>query len=369
MLADFGAEVLKVERPGSGDDTRSWGPPWRDRGDRPEGERREATYFASANRNKKSVAVDISTVQGQDTVRRLTATADVMVENFKVGDLARYKLDYETLRAINPRLIYCSITGYGQTGPYADRPGYDLVFQGEAGLMSVTGERDELPGGGPQKVGVAVSDLVTGLYACNAVLAALQHRNRTGEGQAIDVSLFDCTLAIGANLAFNHVAKGTQPQRYGNAHPTIVPYQVFSTADGHIIVAVGNDSQWQRFCTAIVRPDLATAPRYLHGPDRVANRDSLVAEVARTLATGKSAHWLERLDHLDVPHGGINGYAEAFAHPQALHRQMRVDVPADFGSEAGVANPIKFSASPIQYRRAAPSLGADTDEVLKRLSP
>ena len=371
ILADFGAEVLKIERPEIGDDTRSWGPPWRDLGEQPTSERREATYFASTNRNKKSVAIDISTVEGQETVRRLAATADVMVENFKVGDLARYKLDYNALRAINPGIIYCSITGYGQTGPFADRPGYDLIFQGEAGIMSVTGEREGLPGGGPQKVGVAVSDLVTGLYACNAVLAALQHRNRTGQGQAIDVALFDCTLAVGANLAFNHVAKGIQPQRYGNAHPTIVPYQVFATADGHIIVAVGNDTQWQRFCIAIERPDLAAAAQYLHGPGRIDHRESLVADLAQTLLTGTSAHWLERLEEFDVPHGGINGYAEAFAHPQALHRGMRVDLPANLGTatEAGVANPIKFSASPVQYRRAAPALGADTDDVLKRLLP
>jgi crotonobetainyl-CoA:carnitine CoA-transferase CaiB-like acyl-CoA transferase len=235
--------------------------------------------------------------------------------------------------------------------------------------MSVTGERDALPGGGPQKVGVAVSDLVTGLYACNAVLAALQHRNRTGEGQAIDVALFDCTLAIGANLAFNHVAKGIQPQRYGNAHPTIVPYQVFATSDGHIIVAVGNDSQWQRFCGAIARPDLAAAAHYLHGPDRIVHRETLVAQIAQTLLSDTSAHWLRRLEEFDVPHGGINGYAEAFAHPQALHRQMQVDLPLNSGNgtEAGVANPIKFSASPVQYRRAAPALGADTEDVLKRL--
>lgn len=369
ILADFGAEVWKIERPGSGDDTRSWGPPWRGGEHAGEGEPRDATYFAAANRNKKSVAIDISTEQGQQTVRRLVAQADVLVENFKVGDLARYGLDYASLRAIHPRLVYCSITGYGQTGPYAERPGYDFIFQGEAGLMSVTGERDGIDGGGPQKVGVAAADLVTGLYACNAILAALHHRNRTGQGQAIDLALFDCTLAFGANLAFNHVATGMQPERYGNAHPVLVPYQVFRTADGHVIVAAGNDGQWQRFCLALARPDLAADPLLRHGPGRIAHRDDLIADVAQTFLTRTSADWLARLERYDVPHGNINGYAQAFAHSQAVHRKMRIDVPTGHGAstEPGVANPVRFSATPVRYRRAAPALGEDTQEVLRGL--
>jgi crotonobetainyl-CoA:carnitine CoA-transferase CaiB-like acyl-CoA transferase len=365
MLGDFGADVIKIERPGIGDDTRSWGPPWM----ASEQEPPVATYFASANRNKRSVAADIATAQGQEVVRALAAQADVLVENFKVGDLARYGLDFETLKAVNPRLIYCSITGYGQTGPYAHKPGYDFVFQGEAGLMSVTGERDALPGGGPQKVGVAVSDLVTGLYACSAVLAALAYRSRTGMGQAIDLSLFDCTLALGANLAFNHVVAGSVPVRYGNAHPVMVPYQVFKTADGHVIVAAGNDSQWQRFCRAIERPDLAADPRYATGPGRIIHRTVLIPDLERTFLTKASAFWLERMEGQDVPHGRINSYQEAFQHPQASHRGMRLEsVGLDGVRVAGVANPAKFSASPVSYRRAAPGLGQHTAEVLRTIS-
>lgn len=246
MLADYGAEVIKIERPEVGDDTCSWGPPWLGQAD--ETGRRDAAYFGAANRNKKSVTADLSTQEGQALVRQIAKHADVLVENFKVGDLGRHGLDYASLRQINPSLIYCSITGYGQTGPYAQRPGYDFIFQAEAGLMSVTGERDGLPGGGPQKVGVAVADLVTGMYACSGILAALNRQRLTGEGQAIDIALFDSTLAFGANLAFNHVVSGAVPPRFGNGHPVLVPYQVFRTSDGSVVVAAGNDAQWQRFC-------------------------------------------------------------------------------------------------------------------------
>jgi crotonobetainyl-CoA:carnitine CoA-transferase CaiB-like acyl-CoA transferase len=364
MLADYGAEVIKIEKPQTGDDTRSWGPPWLGEAD---GQgRRDAAYFGAANRNKKSVAADISTPQGQALVRAIAQHADVLVENFKAGDLARYGLDYASLREINPALVFCSITGYGQDGPYASRPGYDFIFQAEAGLMSVTGERDGKPGGGPQKVGVAVADLVTGLYACTGVLAALQRQRLTGEGQAIDVSLFDCTLAFGANLAFNQVVSGAVPARFGNGHPVLVPYQSFRTANGSLVVAAGNDTQWQRFCRAIERPDLGEDGRYRTGPGRIEHRDALVAEIEKTFATRTSEEWLVPLEREGLPHGKINNYAEAFAHPQALHRGMRVEMPGFEGSMAGVANPVRFSQTPVRYRAAAPRLGEHTDEVRAR---
>lgn len=367
MLADFGAEVIKIERPDVGDDTRSWGPPWMahtQSEDSPE--RRDASYFGATNRNKKSVVVDMATADGQEIIRQLAAQADVLVENFKVGDLTRYGLDYASLRQVNPRLVYCSITGYGQTGPYADRPGYDFIFQGEAGLMSVTGEGDGLPGAGPQKVGIAVSDLVTGMYACTAILAALNSRHLTGRGQAIDLALFDCTLAFGANLAFTQLTTGDVPQRFGNAHPTLVPYQVFKALDGDVIVAAGNDSQWQRFCTAIERPDLAADARYKNGPGRITYREQLIPELEKTFRARCSRDWLERLAQNEVPHGRINNYQQAFEHPQALHRHMRVDVPSRAGvAIAGVANPVRFSESPVRYQRSAPRLGEHTQEILR----
>jgi len=366
MLADFGAEVIKIERPGSGDDTRSWGPPWMpDAADAAPGSASHAAYFAAANRNKKSVELDISSPAGQDAVRRLAAQADVFVENYKVGDLARYGLDYESLRRVNPRLIYCSITGYGQTGPYAHRPGYDFIFQGEAGLMSVTGEPDGKPGAGPQKVGVAVADLVTGMYASSAILAALQGRHLTGAGQWIDLALFDATLAFGANLAFNQAALGLAPRRYGNAHPVLVPYQVLKTRDGHLIVAAGNDGQWQRFCLAIQRPDLADDERYRTGTGRIRNRDSLMRELERIFLEQDTGEWLRRLEAHDIPHGRINSYEQALQHPQAVHRGMRAMSNANGRPVCvGVANPVRFSATPVSYRAPAPRLGEHTAEVL-----
>ncbi len=365
MLADYGAEVIKLERPDTGDDTRTWGPPWLDRDDADGA--RDAAYFGAANRNKKSVVVDIATADGQALVRRLVADADVLVENFKVGDLARYGLDFASLARINPRLIYCSITGYGQTGPYARRPGYDFIFQAEAGLMSVTGERDDRPGGGPQKVGVAVADLASGMYACTAILAALQYRHATGKGQAIDVALFDCTLAFGANLAFNHVVSGTVPGRFGNGHPVLVPYQVFRTADAAIVVAAGNDAQWQRLCVALERTDLGDDARFRSGPGRIEHRAALVAALDETFVRRPAAEWLRRLEEQGIPNGRINDYREAFAHPQAEHRGMRVVTPAQKDRVVpGVANPVRFSASPVVYRAAAPTLGQHTDEIRRR---
>ena len=362
MLADFGAEVIKVERPGSGDDTRAWGPPWMPGDDGVHG---HSTYFAAANRNKKSVCVDISTEEGRDIVKALATSADVLIENFKVGDLSRRGLDQASLRALNPGLVYCSITGYGQTGPYASRPGYDFIFQGEGGLMSVTGERDDLPGGGPQKVGIAIADIITGMYASSAILAALMRRARTGRGEYIDLGLLDCMTAFGANLAFNHLVTGDVPKRYGNAHPALVPYQVFRTRDGYIIVAAGNDTQWKRFCRAIGCEHLADDPRYATGSGRIVNRDTLIPQIEPVFLEQDSAHWLDRLTEEGLPNGRINDYRGVFEHPQIRHRGMRVEMPDAHGRTVpGVANPVKFSEARVTYRHAAPKLGQHTREVL-----
>jgi len=367
MLADFGAEVIKVERPGAGDDTRGWGPPWMPgTGSASGADARHSTYFAAANRNKKSVSVDLSGVEGRKLVRALALRADVLIENFKVGDLARHGLDYASLSKEHPGLIYCSITGYGQTGPYAARPGYDFIFQGEGGLMSVTGERDGRPGGGPQKVGVAIADIVTGMYASSAVLAALHRRSATGRGQYIDLALLDCMAAFGANLAFNHLVTGDIPQRYGNAHPTLVPYEVLRSRDGHVIVAAGNDVQWQRFCRALQRDDLAADPRYATASGRIVHRQALIPEIERTFAQRESAYWLARLTEHGIPNGRINDYKAVFEHPQIRHRGMRVEMPGNDGEPVpGVANPVKFSESAVRYRHAAPELGQHTQEVLR----
>ncbi len=363
MLADLGADVVKVERPMAGDDTRHWGPPWLPE-DAP-GERSDSTYYTAANRNKKSICVDIASKDGQALVRELALRADVLVENYKVGDLERYGLGYEALRALNPRLVYCSITGYGQDGPYAQRPGYDFVFQGEGGLMSVTGESDDRPGGGPQKVGVAVTDLMTGMYASIAILAALNHRHTSQQGQYIDLALLDCITAMGANHAATHLLTGNVPRRYGNAHAVMVPYQVFRTADGYIIVAAGNDGQWQRFCSAIERPDLAADARYATAPGRITHRQQLIPEMEQTVLQKPSAYWLDRLSAHDVPNGRINDYRQVFDHPQIRHRGMRVDIDdGRGGSTAVVGNPIKFSETPIEYRAPPPRLGQHTRDVL-----
>lgn len=365
MLADLGADVIKVERPGLGDDTRQWGPPWLPE---EEGERSDSTYFTSANRNKRSVSIDISKPEGQTLVRDLAMRADVLVENYKVGGLARYGLDYDSLSALNPKLIYCSITGYGQQGPFADRPGYDFVFQGEGGMMSVTGESDDMPGGGPQKVGVAVTDLMTGMYASIAVLAALNHRNTSGQGQYIDLALLDSIVAMGANHAATHLITGLVPRRYGNAHAVMVPYQVFRTSDGHIIVAAGNDGQWQRFCAAINRSDLSADTRYATAPGRITNREQLTPVLNEIFALSSSAYWLERLTAHDVPNGPINNYKDVFNHPQIVHRGMRVDIPdAERGSVPVVANPIRLSQTPIEYRFTPPKLGQHTEQILEEV--
>jgi crotonobetainyl-CoA:carnitine CoA-transferase CaiB-like acyl-CoA transferase len=366
VLADLGAEVIKIERPGTGDDTRSWGPPWLKTDDG--GEARDSTYFASANRGKKSVTLNIAAPEGQAIVRELAAQCDVLIENYKAGDLKRYGLDYGSLQAVNPRLIYCSITGYGQDGPYAAKPGYDFVFQGLGGLMSITGERDDLPGGGPQKVGIAVADVLAGMYAAVAILAAVNHRASSGVGQHIDMSLLDCQVAMGGNQAVGYLTTGKPPRRYGNEHPSIVPYQTFATADGYIIVAAGNDGQWQRYCTAIGREDLRADPRYANMKGRVTLRADLIPELRRTMATRGTAEWLRLLEAADVPCGPINDYGQVFEDPQVRHRQLRHEMLRTDGLKVPlVASPIRMSATPVEYRQAPPVLGEHTEAILRGL--
>ncbi len=370
-LADLGADVIKVERPASvghpgGDDTRGWGPPFlKDRAGR---DTSEAAYYLGCNRNKRSITIDLAQAEGQTLIRRLAAGCDVLVENFKVGDMARYGLDAATLLAAQPRLVYCSITGFGQTGPYRDRAGYDYAVQGLGGLMSVTGERDDRPGGGPQKVGVAVADLFTGLYATIAIQAALRHRDATGQGQHIDMALLDTQVAMLANLGANYLVTGTSPQRAGNAHQNIVPYQVFEAADGHLILAVGNDGQFARFCVVADRPELARDERFVRNADRVRHREALVPLLAELLLRRSKQQWLSALQAAKVPCGAINDLAEVFADPQVQARDMAVPVPHPYTDTLRlVASPMKLSATPVQVRHAPPLLGQHTDEVLAEL--
>jgi crotonobetainyl-CoA:carnitine CoA-transferase CaiB-like acyl-CoA transferase len=365
-LADLGADVIKVERPGSGDDTRGWGPPFlKDRDGR---DTAEAAYYLGANRNKRSVTVDVAKPEGQALIRRLAAECDVFIENFKVGDMARYGLDAARLRAQNPRLVYCSVTGFGQTGPYRDRAGYDYAIQGMGGLMSVTGERDDLPGGGPQKVGVAVADLFTGMYATVAILAALRHRDLTGQGQVVDMALLDTQVAMLANLGANYLATGVSPKRMGNAHPNIVPYQVFEVADGHLILAVGNDGQFAKFCEVAGCPELASDSRFVKNADRVRHREQLVPLLTPIMKSRGRADWLQALESAKVPCGAINSLQEVFADPQVREREMTVSVAHPHSDALRmVASPIKLSDTPVQYRRPPPLLGQHTDEVLAEL--
>jgi crotonobetainyl-CoA:carnitine CoA-transferase CaiB-like acyl-CoA transferase len=370
-LADLGADVIKVERPPAeghpgGDDTRGWGPPFLK--DREGHETDQAAYFLGANRNKRSVTIDFARPEGQALIRRLATDADVLVENFKVGDMARYGLDAPTLCALHPRLVYCSITGYGQTGPYRERAGYDYAIQGLGGLMSITGERDDLPGGGPQKVGVAVADLFTGLYATVAIQAALRHRDRCGEGQVIDMALLDTQVAMLANLGANYLATGQAPRRAGNAHQNIVPYQVFAVADGHLILAVGNDGQFQRLCQVAGCPELAGDPRFSRNADRVRHREVLVPLLAQRLLTRPRRQWLAELDAAKVPCGPINDLAEVFADPQVRERNMTTVMTHPLTDRLElVASPLKLSATPVQLRRPPPLLGEHTDEVLAEI--
>ncbi len=370
-LADLGAEVIKVERPSDGahpggDDTRGWGPPFLK--DRQGHDTAEAAYFLGANRNKRSITIDISRPAGQALVRRLAASCDVLVENYKVGDMARYGLDASSICVLFPRLIYCSITGFGQSGPYQDRAGYDYAVQGMGGLMSVTGERDDLPGGGPQKVGVAVADLFTGMYATVAILAALRHRDATGQGQVIDMALLDTQVAMLANLGANYLVTRQAPGRAGNAHQNIVPYQVFEVSDGHLILAVGNDGQFARFCQVAGCPELPRDERFATNANRVRHRQVLVPLLAQYLLQRSRADWISALEAAKVPCGPINDMADVFADPQVLARQMTVKLPHPLNDALElVSSPMKLSHTPVQMRRPPPLLGQHTDEVLAEL--
>ena len=365
-LADLGADVIKIERPGSGDDTRAWGPPYaRDA----EGQdTSEAAYYLSANRGKRSVTVDIASPDGQALLRELVKHCDVLLENFKVGHLKRYGLDYASLREIKPDLVYCSITGFGQDGPSAHRAGYDFLIQGMGGLMSVTGERDDLPGGGPQKAGVALTDLMTGMYATVAVLAALTHRDRTGEGQHIDMALHDTQVAMLANMGSNYLNSGKPPKRWGNAHANIVPYQTFACADGHIIVATGNDGQYQKFVEAGGRPELGQDPRFATNPLRVKNRDLLVPVLAEMVREKTRDEWIALLEGCGVPCGPINDIGEVFANEQVVAREVAIELPhPKAGKVKLVRSPIRMSATPATSDKAPPLLGQHTEEVLREV--
>jgi len=362
-LADMGAEVIKVERPGAGDDTRAWGPPFlKDKQGR---ETADSSYFLAANRGKKSITVNLAHLEGQALIRELAVQSDVVVENYKVGTLARYGLDYESLKAVNPRLVYCSITGFGQDGPYAALPGYDFVFQGMGGLMSITGQPEGAPGDEPMKVGIAISDLLTGMYATTAILAALEHRHVSGQGQYIDISLLDCVVSIGSYQAINHFLSGKIPRRMGNAHSNMVPYQVFHCKEGDVIVAVGNDSQFRAFCCLIGREDLAADARYATPGQRNRNRDMLIPEIAQAMLARTMQEWVELLEAANVPCGPIYNMQQVFEDPQVQHRGMRLSLPHGAGVQApAVANPIRLSDTPIRYGRSAPLLGEHTDSVL-----
>ncbi len=365
MLADLGADVIKVERPEVGDDSRHWGPPFVPGRDGPTA---DASYFTSANRNKRSLALDIATPAAQQLLRELARQCDVFVENFKVGDLDRYGLGYDDIRAVNPRIIYCSITGYGQDGPYAKRPGYDFMAQGEGGLMSINGHRDDGPGGGPVKVAIAVTDILTGMNATVAILAAVERRHISGQGQRIDLALLDSIVHFGSNQIVGMFASGEIPGRWGNEHPNLAPYQVFRSANGHFVVGAGNDGQFRRLCGVIGREALATDPRFRTVAERNKNRPALIEELQRVMETQDTAHWVERLAELNVPSAPINDYKQVFEHPQVVHRQLRIDQAHGGGGVAStVANPIRFSDTPIEYRIAPPLLGEHSIAVLADL--
>ncbi|MEH6689249.1 MAG: CaiB/BaiF CoA-transferase family protein [Halopseudomonas sabulinigri] len=363
MLADLGADVVKVERPEVGDDTRAWGPPYLQDADGRDTS--EAAYFLSANRNKRSITIDFTQAAGQQQVRELVAEADVLIENFKVGGLAAYGLDYASLQQLNPRLIYCSITGFGQTGPYAKRAGYDFMIQAMGGLMSVTGKAADEEGGGPVKVGVALTDILTGLYASNAVLAALAERERSGQGQYIDLALLDVQVACLGNQALNYLTTGVPPQRLGNAHPNIVPYQDFPTADGDFILTVGNDGQFRRFCEVAGHPEWASDARFASNAQRVAHRAELVPLIRQATVFRTTAEWIIALEQAGVPCGPINDLAQVFDDAQIKARGVQISLPHALSGEVKlVANPIRLSRTPVEYRSAPPLLGEHNAEVL-----
>ena len=373
MLADLGADVIKVERPVAGDDTRHWGPPFLkdDQGN----DTREASYFTACNRNKRSITVDMAHPEGQALLRRMAQEADVVVENFKVGGLKQYGLDYDSLKALNPKLIYCSITGFGQDGPYAERAGYDLMVQAMCGLMSITGHADDQPGGGPLKVGVAVIDVFTGLYASNAILAALNARdnarNGSGQGQYIDMALLDVGMAVLANQAAGYLATDKAPGRAGNIHPSLAPYQDFKTSDGNVLLAIGNDGQFARFCAAVGHSEWAQDPRFATNTGRVQNRSALLERMVPLMQTRGTQAWITLLEDKAVPCGPINTIADAFNDPQVRHRGIAKSLPRQghdgIGQVATVANPVRLSATPVLYHRAPPALGEHTHEVLQEL--
>jgi crotonobetainyl-CoA:carnitine CoA-transferase CaiB-like acyl-CoA transferase len=370
ILADLGADVIKVERPGAGDDTRGWGPPYVK--DRDGNDTNVAAYYLCANRNKQSIAIDMTQPEGQRIIRALAAESDVVLENFKVDGLKQYGLDYESLKKINPKLIYCSITGFGQDGPYAARAGYDFLIQGLGGLMSLTGLPDGELGGGPMKVGVALADVLTGLYASTSVLAALAHRDkdgyRSGVGQHIDLALLDVQVACLANQAMNYLATGVSPQRLGNSHPSIVPYQDFPTSDGYMILAIGNDGQFARFCEAAGCAELATDARFATNKARVENRASLIPLLRQKTVFRTTMEWIETLEAVGVPCGPINTLADVFADPQVKARGMRIEIPhPDAGNISLVGSPIRLSETPVEYRNPPPGLGEHTEAVLRRV--
>ncbi len=364
ILGDLGAEVIKIERPGRGDDTRGWGPPFLKNADGEE--TAESAYYLSSNRNKESVAVDLASEEGQGLIRRLAAKADILVENFKVGDLKRRGLDYETLKEINPKLIYCSISGFGQTGPYSHRAGYDFLIQGMGGIMSLTGFDDE-DGGTQTKCGVGIADVMCGMYATVSILAAVHHRHQTGEGQYIDISLLDAQVSWLINQGVAHLVSGEIPGRLGNGHPTIVPYETFPGADGPFILAVGNDGQFQKFCDVAGAPDLATDPLFSKNAGRVRNRKTLVPKIRRLTIEREAADWIRDLEAAGVPCGPVNDLGQVFTDPQVLARAMKINLPHPVsGSVDLIGSPIKMEKTPIDYRKAPPVLGADTQDVLKR---
>lgn len=366
LLADYGATVIKIEKPGVGDDTRHWGPPYARDADGNLSS--EAAYYLSANRGKQSLTLDFAKPEGAALLRQLIAQADVLIENYKVGSLQKYGLDYASLKALNPRLIYCSITGFGQTGPYAARPGYDFAIQGIGGLMSITGEQDGLPGGGPQKVGVAVVDVMSGMYASSAILAALLNRASTGEGRYIDVALLDVQVAMLANVGLNYLVSDVLPKRWGNAHPNIVPYQTFETAEGQIVIAVGNDGQFASLCKLLGQPGWSADQRFASNPARVQHRELLVAMLSQALSSWRASELATSLEELGIPCGPINNLAQVFADPQVQARAIRVNVPHPIaGSVPLIRHPVQFSGDAIAPMQAPPTLGQHTDQILKKM--
>jgi len=365
-LADLGAEVIKIERPEKGDDSRAFGPPWlKDRSGR---DTKESAYFASTNRGKKSVTVNISKPDGQNIVRNLARQSDVLIENYKVGDLARYGLGYDDLRKLNPRLVYASVTGFGQTGPHRERPGYDFMIQGMGGVMSITGERDDLPGGGPQRVGIPIADIMTGMYATIAICAALAHRERSGTGQHLDLALLDTQVGILANQGMNYLATGVPPGRIGNAHPNIVPYQPFKARDGDVILACGNDNLFNKFCEVAGCQHLARDARFATNSKRVENREAITSLLAEIFARRTTQEWCDALEAAGVPNGPINNLKQVFEEPQVIARGMKIELEHSLAGKVPlIASPMKFSGTPLEHKTPPPTLGQHTDEVLRGL--